>query len=129
MLKTFGIVALTILLVIGVINPLIGASGSTRFSYGSTAMSDAISVVPTSPTALSSSDTYVFQITIANVTGSAATITVVDGTGKYLLASTSIAANTTYVAAFPEGVKMTSGVIWSAGTSNAIQASVRARRT
>lgn len=129
MLKTFGIVALTILLVIGVINPLIGASGSTRFSYGSTALSDSIQTVPTSPTSLASSDTYIFQITATNITGSAATFTVTDGTGKYLLASVSVAGNTSYVMAYPEGVKMTSGVSWSAGTSNAIQASVRARRT
>jgi len=128
MLKLYAL-ALTLLLTYGVIiNPLVGASGSTRFTYGNTAMTDSIQVVPTSPTALSSTDTYVFQVTVANVTGSAATITITDGTGKYLLAATSIDANTTYVLGFPEGVKMTSGVTWSAGTSNAIQASLRSRR-
>ena len=128
MLKIFAISLLALLTYGVVINPLIGASGSTRFTYGNTAMTDAIQTVPTSPTALSSTDTYVFQVTVANVTGTAATITIVDGTGKYLLASTSIDANTTYVLGFPEGVKMTSGVTWSAGTLNAIQASLRSRR-
>ena len=128
MVKIILTAIISTLLVVGVINPLIGASGSTRFTYGNTAMTDAIQVVPTSPTALSSTDTYVFQVTVANVTGTAATITIVDGTGKYLLAATSIDANTTYVLGFPEGVKMTSGVTWSAGTSNAIQASLRSRR-
>ncbi len=128
MVKIILTAIISTLLVVGVINPLIGASGSTRFTYGNTAMTDAIQTVPTSPTALSSTDTYVFQVTVANVTGTAATITIVDGTGKYLLAATSIDANTTYVLGFPEGVKMTSGVTWSAGTSNAIQASLRSRR-
>ncbi len=128
MVKIILTAIISTLLVVGVINHLIGASGSTRFTYGNTAMTDAIQTVPTSPTALSSTDTYVFQVTVANVTGTAATITIVDGTGKYLLAATSIDANTTYVLGFPEGVKMTSGVTWSAGTSNAIQASLRSRR-
>lgn len=128
MFKIFVTVALTILFVVGVINPLIGASGSTRFNYGSTQMTDSIVTVPTSSTSLSSTDTYVFQITASNVTGSDATLTVTDGTGKYLLPAVTIAANTTYVMAFPEGQKMTSGMSWQAGTSDAIQASVRARR-
>jgi len=128
-LKTIGIVLLTIILVIGVINPLIGASGSTRFNYGSTTLTDTIQVVPNTPTSLASTDTYIFQITATNITGSAATFTVTDGTGKYLFASISIPANTTYVMAFPEGVRMASGTSWSSDTSNAIQASIRARRT
>jgi len=129
MLKIFAIVALTILFVVGVINPLIGASGSTRFNYGSYTLTDSIQTVPTSPTSLSSSDTYVFQITVTNITGSDATFTVTDGSGKYLFAGVTVGANTTYVMAFPEGQKMSSGLSWSSGTSNALQASVRARRT
>ena len=129
MLKTLAIVLLTIVLVIGVINPLIGASGSTRFNYGTTTPTDTIQVVPNTPTSLASTDTYIFQITATNVTGATATFTVTDGTGKYLCSAIAIPANTTYVMAFPEGVRMASGASWSSDTSSAIQASIRARRT
>lgn len=108
-----------------------GASGSTKFTVGGTvALSEDLQTVPDSTTALSTTDTWIFQITIVNTTGSAATITMQDRatSPKTLLAAVSIAANTTYVIAFPEGQKMKNGITWSAGTTSALQGSIKAKR-
>lgn len=128
------IFALLILLGISLINSPIpvamGASNSTKFNVGNINMSQALQVVPDSTTSVSTTDTWIFQITVANTTGSAVTFTVQDraGSPKSLISAVSIAANTTYVMAFPEGVLMDDGFTWSASTASALHASVNARR-
>lgn len=128
------ILSLIILLGIALIqSPLpvaMGASNSTKFNVGNINMSQALQLVPNATTSVNTTDTWIFQITVANTTGSAVTFTVQDraGTPKSLLSAVSIAANTTYVLAFPEGVLMDDGFTWSASSSNALHASVNARR-
>lgn len=116
---------------LGAIAPLlVASSGSTKFATGTTALNADIQVVPNSSTALSSTDTYIYQIVVANVTGSAATFTMTDRatSPKTILAAVSIAGNTTYVLAFPEGLKMKGGIMWSSNTASALNASINARR-
>jgi len=128
------IFALLILLGISLVqSPLpvaMGASNSTKFSVGNINMSQALQVVPNSTTSVSTTDTWIFQITVTNTSGSDVTLTVQDraGTPKSLLSTVNIAAHTTYVMAFPEGVFMDDGFTWSSSSSTALHASVNARR-
>lgn len=128
--RKLGAILVLILVLLTASYPVIGASGSSKFTTGTIALSADIQVVPSVATDLTSTDTYVYQLMITNITGSAATITILDkaATPRYLLPKTSIAANTTYVIAFPEGQKMKGGITWSTGTASALQASWRAFR-
>ena len=102
------------------------ASNSTKITFPKTQVNSLPQVVPDVSTAVSTTDTYIFQITAANVTASAVTFTVTDRqtVPLDLLKSVSIAANTTYVIAFPEGVKMKNGFTWISGTTSALNGSV-----
>jgi len=129
--KTGALILALVLTLTSVSLPIFAASGSSKFTNGGTiALSEDIQVVPSVTTDLSTTDTWVFQIMVTNVTSSAATITVQDkaATPRYLLPTVSIAGNTTYVIGFPEGVKMKSGITWSTGTASALQASIKAKR-
>lgn len=123
--------SLALILILGsALLPIFAASRSTVTQFGPVALNSDLQVVPDSTTALSTTDTWIFQLTVANTTGSAVTFTVQDRatSAKTLLAAVSIAANTTYVIAFPEGQKMKNGITWSAGTASALHASIMARR-
>lgn len=106
-----------------------GASLSTRFTPpGYTVVSKALQTVPDSTTAVASTDTEIYQISLGNVTGSACTFTLADraASPKTLMAAVSIAANTTYVIGWPEGVFMDEGFTWSSGTASCLTAGVKA---
>lgn len=107
-----------------------GASLSTRVTYGRVQLSSYLQVIPNVAADVATTDTWIFQLTISNVTGAAATVTVTDkaATPLDLLKDVSIAANTTYVVAFPEGVRMKNGFTWVSGTASALNASVVAFR-
>lgn len=85
-----------------------------------------LAVVPNALTALTSVDTFVFQISVSNISGGAVTFLVQDANGKVLIPTTSIAANTAYVIVFPFGVKMTGGVSWQASAAASLHAEVYA---
>lgn len=61
-------------------------------------------------------DAIIYQITVANTTAGALTFTVQDkdGTPSEVMDAVSIAANTTYVIAFPFGEPMVGGINWVA---------------
>lgn len=124
--------ALLGLLLLSIVAPLIeGASNSTRFNPpGSRQLSRSITVVPNSDTDVSTTDTEIYQINVANVTASACTFSVLDNqaTPRYLISEASIAAHTTYVIAWTEGAYMEDGFSWSSGTASCLQASVKAIR-
>ena len=71
--------------------------------------------VPTSPTDVVAKDAMIYQIVIVNPTAGAITITIEDkdDTPSELLEAVSIAANTTYVVAFPFGEHMVGGISWT----------------
>ena len=102
------------------------ASNSTKVTFGRTLLSTDLQTVPDSSTALSASDTWIFQIVVTNTTGTAATFTMTDraSSPKTLLPAVSIAANTTYIIPFPEGQKMKGGILWLTGTTSALTASI-----
>jgi len=85
-----------------------------------------LQTIPNVAADLSTVDTWIYQIVLANKTGGAVTVTILDkaASPKTLLGAVSIAANTTYVVAFPDGVKMTDGVNWVASAANSIDAEV-----
>lgn len=96
--------------------PVSASSMTTRRTYGTRALSDGLSRMPTVAADLSTKDTVIFQIVLCNTTAGAITTTIKDkqSTARFILNAASIAGNTTYVIAFPEGVRMKSGVNWVA---------------
>ena len=127
MKKLLGIALLTILVTLAALS-LMGASGSSTFTSGPVALSADLQDVPTSPTNLTSTDTYIYQMTIVNGTAGAITLSVQDraASPQYLL-NVTIPANTTYVLGFPEGQKMKGGITWSAGGAG-LDVGFRAKR-
>lgn len=102
-------------------------SGTTRSTFSRNhQLASEEQVVPSSATDVATTDTWIFQITITNVTASAATITMTDKATVPLdfLKTVSIAANTTYVIVFPEGKKFKNGLTWVSGTASALNASL-----
>lgn len=119
-------------MLLSIIAPLVdAASASTRFqSPGTRVLDRALQTVPDTPTALSTTDTEIFQLTLGNTTASACTFTMADRatSAKTVMAAVSIAANTTYVLAFPEGLYMSNGITWSSGTASCLTAGIKALR-
>jgi hypothetical protein len=106
-----------------------GASLSTRFTPpGFTVVSKALQTVPDSPTAVTTTDTEIYQITLGNTTGGACTFTLADRatSAKTIMSSVSVAANYTYVIVWPEGMFMDEGFTWSSGTASCLTAGVKA---
>ncbi len=120
------------LLLLSLIAPLVdAASASTRFqSPGSRVLDRSLQVVPNSGTDISTTDSEIYQITLANNTGSACTFTLSDkqSSPKSVMTAVSVAANTTYVIAWPEGLYMYGGITWSSGTSSCLTAGIKALR-
>ncbi len=75
--------------------------------------------VPTSSTAVTTSDAYLKSVTITNTTGSAVTFTLSDRQASPVaaLSAVSIAANTTYVVSFPNLYWCPGGFTVTAGGS------------
>ena len=126
MRKLFASILLAWALLVSLTPLSLADSLTTRNTYGRSQLASDLQVVPDSTTSLSTTDTWVFQLTITNVTGSAATFTMSNRATSALdlFKTVSIAANTTYIVSFPEGVKMKNGISWSAGTTSALNASV-----
>lgn len=88
-------------------------------------ISETITTVPAVAADLTTTDSRLWQISIANTTAGALTFTLKDkqATPRYALAAVSIAANTTYVVAWPEGQFFSGGVNWVASGAG-LEASV-----
>lgn len=88
-------------------------------SVGQKEIGNGIAAISTNSTAVTTTDTWVKQIVVANTTGGAVTLLVTDGQGSpvTLVPTVSLAANTLYVTVFPDYVKLTSGVKWQAGSA------------
>jgi hypothetical protein len=84
-----------------------------------------LAVVPNAAADLTVKDTWLEQVVVANITGTAATFTLKDkqSTPRSLLVI-SVPANDTKIYTFPSPVKMPGGVNWVAGTSAALNASI-----
>ncbi len=128
MKKLLGLGLLGTLLVVFSLS-LLGDSGSTRFVVPPVSLTDDLQAMPSTPTNLTSTDTYIFQLTVSNTTGGALTITISDRatSAKALFTTVSIAANSTQIYSFPEGVKMKGGITWSASNTGLV-ASIKAKR-
>ena len=89
-------------------------------------ISPGLSTIPNVAADLTTEDSYVFQIVLVNKTAGAVTVTITDkaSPAKTLIPTVSIAANTSYVIAYPEGVKMTGGINWVASAASSIDAEI-----
>lgn len=125
MLKKISALTLAVFLAWG---SLFANSGTTVFPRPPRQLTRGLQVVPSSLTDVTSTTTVLYQLVVANTTGSAVTFLVQDkaSTPKTLIPTVSIAANTVYVIAFPEGTYLTGGMKWQAGTGAALHADVNA---
>lgn len=100
---------------------------SQNWSPYKNSISEAIQVVPTDATDLTTTDTRIYQLSVCNTTAGALTITIKDkqATPRNVLTAVSIAANTAYILAWPEGLFCDDGVNWIASGSG-LEASVTA---
>ena len=98
---------------------------SDRYQPFTHQISETLAQVPAVATDLTTTDTRIWQITVANTTAGALTFTLKDkqATPRYICAAVSIAANTTYILAWPEGQFGSSGLNWS-GSGAGLEASV-----
>lgn len=105
-------------------------SSERSVTYNQT-VPETITTVPAVATDLTTADTRLWQISVANTTSGAITFTVKDRqtTPRNILAAVSIAGNTSYVMSWPEGIFCSSGINWSAsgaGLESSIIASYKA---
>lgn len=103
------------------------ASLSSKRSLFRTEIQQALTVVAdTTALAISSTDSIIYQIVIANSSGTAANFTITDQntTPLDLMKTVSIAANSLSVLSFPEGVLMKGGIKWLSGTASALNGQV-----
>lgn len=92
------------------------ASNSSRRSYPQKTLTQGLQAVPSSPADLSTVDSWIFQITVSNNTGSGITFVVSDKQASPLdLLNITVAANSTNVIPFAEGIKMIGGITWDSG--------------
>ncbi len=89
-------------------------------------LSSALQIVPNAATDVIALTSWVFQIVVANVTGGAVTLQILDKAASplQLVPTVSLAANSSTVWNFPEGVKMTGGIRWVAGAATSLHASI-----
>lgn len=102
------------------------ASNSSVRSRSQKELTEGLAAVPSALTAFSSKDSWIYQITVCNNTAAPVTFLVQDqqATPIVLIPTISIAANTTYVIDFPEGVKMISGIKWQAGAATSLYSEI-----
>lgn len=98
---------------------------SQNWSAYRNSVPETITTVPTGATDLTTTDSRLYQISIANTTAGALTITIKDrqSTPRNICTAASIAANTTYILVWPEGLFCSSGINWIASGSG-LEASV-----
>lgn len=93
------------------------ASLSTRRQgYDKWIMTSGLAAVPTSLTAVSTTNTLLYQLAVNNPTAAGIVLTVTDGQASPItLASVTVPANSMYAYNWSEGILMISGVKWQAG--------------
>lgn len=128
--KTGALILAFALALTSVSTPVMAASGSSKFTNGGTiALNEDIQAVPSTPTNLTSTDTWVFQLVVSNTTAGALTLTISDRASSPLAIFTtvSIAANSVQIYNFQEGIKFKSGLTWSASNTG-LTAAIKAKR-
>lgn len=102
------------------------ASNSTLARYGKQKINPALAYIPNSPTAVTTSNTRIFQIHINNTTGGAVTYVFQDGQGVTgnIFNGISIPATSAILMVWPEGLYCEDGFVWSASSASALTASI-----
>lgn len=85
-----------------------------------------LSTVPNVATDVTTSRSYIKQISVANKTGGAVTFTVTDkaSSAKTLVPTISIPANTLIIMSWPDLVQMNGGISWSASAGTSLDAEI-----
>lgn len=106
------------------------SSYSTKRPVPNIQLPGGLQTVPGSATNLTSTDTMVFQVFLANKTAGAVTVTITDRqtSAKSLLGAVSVAANSSLILNFEEGVNLVGGLAWSASAASSIDAEIVAFR-
>jgi hypothetical protein len=79
-----------------------------------------LTAVPGTTTALTTTDTELFEIAVCNPTGSAVTFTLNDAAGNKIISAYSLAAGATQIWVFSEGVRLVGGIKWAGSTTGLI---------
>ena len=87
-----------------------------------------LQVVPATATDLVAHTAWIYQIVVANTNSAAVTLLIQDKatSPKTLVPTVSLAINSLTIMSFPEGVKMTGGIRWVAGTADKLHAEIEA---
>jgi len=85
-----------------------------------------VQVVPNSATDLTTKDTWLYQLSVANKSAGAVTLQVLDkaSTPRNVVPTINLDANSLAIMSWPEGVKCAGGVRWVASVSGALEAEV-----
>lgn len=83
-------------------------------------------LVPDSATDVTTEDTWLYQLTVANKTAGAVTLQVLDkaGTPRNVVPTISLDANSLAIMSWPQGVKCTGGLRWVASAASSLEAEV-----
>lgn len=82
-------------------------------------------LVPNSATDLTTTNSYICQISITNITTSSVTVLIKDRASTQMtLVDATIPAKTIWIQSWPWCIKMTGGISWTAGTVNALHSEV-----
>jgi len=121
MRKILSFVVLLTLLFTLVPAPVYAASNSSRRSAAQKVVLEGLQSVPTSGTDLTTTDTWLWQVTVGcGSTGRTITVSDKQSSPLTILNAVSIAANQTFVIAWPEAIKMIGGVNWSASGTGCV---------
>lgn len=98
------------------------ASNSSRRSAAQKPITEGLQAVPKIAADLTTTTSWIWQLTFVNTTAGALTVTVADKNTVPLdlLDTVSLAANTTTIYSFPESVKMIGGINWVASDDGII---------
>jgi hypothetical protein len=85
-----------------------------------------VRLVPASAADLTTTDTWLYQLSVANKTGGAVTLTVIDqaATPRNVVPVISLPANSVTIMSWPLGIKCTAGLNWVASAADSLEAEV-----
>jgi hypothetical protein len=85
-----------------------------------------VRLVPAVAADLSTTDTWLYQLSVSNKTAGAVTIQVLDkaATPRNVVPTVSAAANSVMIMTWPNGIKLTGGMRWVASAADSLEAEV-----
>jgi hypothetical protein len=128
MKKFLHIFVLVLVITNWLLVPMEAASRSTVFPVSTKRLSPFLQFVPSSLTAVTSTNTTLWQISVTNDCASAVSFYIEDrqSTPKVLISNrASIASGSTYIFEWPEGVELYGGFKWQASSASCLIVGVK----